>query len=92
MAQITVGQSAANAARDSLVYELARIVNQLATAVNELKADFNAHTHRADGAQAGAYNTSKPQSDVQTIVPVTATVVAAADADTLTFRESGAPT
>ncbi|MBT9138642.1 MAG: hypothetical protein DDT31_01211 [Syntrophomonadaceae bacterium] len=28
--------------------------------VNELKAAFNAHTHRADGAQPGAYNVSRP--------------------------------
>lgn len=91
MAEKTVTQSAANAAEGSAVYELARIVNQLQAVVAELKADFNAHTHRADGAQAGAYNTSTPQSDAQTVAPVTASSVAAADADTIKFRETGVP-
>lgn len=39
MAVKTVTQSAANADKDSLVYELARIVNQLQAAVMELDAD-----------------------------------------------------
>jgi hypothetical protein len=44
--------------------------------LDALSAAFNAHTHRGDGAQAGAYNTSKPQSNAQTVAPVTASSVA----------------
>jgi hypothetical protein len=86
-----VTQSAANAVKGSAVYELARIVNQLQAAVAELKADFNAHTHRADGAQAAAYNTSTPQSDAQTLAPVTASQITATTPDTIEFNETGAP-
>lgn len=41
MAEISVAPSTANAAKDSLVWELAALVNDLAAAVNEIKADFN---------------------------------------------------
>lgn len=62
------------------VNALESAVSALTTLANEIKADFNVHTHRADGAQAGTYNTSKPQSDAQTLTPVTAVTVDAADA------------
>jgi hypothetical protein len=39
MPEIAVTQSAANADKDSLVYELARIVNQISAAIVELDAD-----------------------------------------------------
>lgn len=91
MAEKKVPQSAANAAKGTLVYELARIVNQLQAAVEELKTDFNAHTHRGDGAQAGAYNTSRPQSDAETIAQVTASSVDAVTPDTIAFNETGTP-
>ena len=67
--------------RGNITAELALIkadLTALAALANELKTDFNAHTHRGDGAQAGAYNTSLPQSDTQTVTPVTASTVAAA--------------
>jgi hypothetical protein len=91
MAEKKVAQSAANAAKGSLVYELARIVNQLQAAVEELKTDFNAHTHRGDGAQAGAYNTSGPQSDAATVAAVTAVSITATTPDTISFNETGSP-
>lgn len=91
MAVKQVGQNSNNVEKGSFLYELARIVNQLQVAVEELKTDFNLHTHRADGAQAGAYNTSKPQSDTQTVVPVTAVAVAATTPDSISFRDTGAP-
>ncbi len=62
-----------------MLQDLADDLNDLKTMVNEIKADFNTHTHRADGAQAGAYNTSKPQSDTETLAPVTAVSVTTAD-------------
>jgi hypothetical protein len=43
--------------------------------LDALATSFNAHTHRGDGAQAGLYNTSKPQSDAQTVTPVTVSSV-----------------
>ena len=46
------------------------------TELEALRAAFNLHTHKGDGGQAGVYNVSKPQSDTQTITPVTALVVA----------------
>lgn len=39
MAEVTVSQSVANAGKDSLAYELARIINQIAAAIVELDAD-----------------------------------------------------
>lgn len=46
---------------------LHEILSDLLTQVNDLTDKFNVHTHAADGAQAGAYNSSKPQSDAETI-------------------------
>lgn len=46
--------------------------NKLRADLNNLISKFNTHTHRADGAQTGQYNTSRPQSDAQTVTPVTA--------------------
>ena len=37
-----------------------------------LKATFDNHTHNADGAQVGAYYTSKPRSDAETVSAGTA--------------------
>jgi hypothetical protein len=46
------------------------------TELEALRAAFNLHTHKGDGSQGGVYNVSMPQSDTQTITPVTALVVA----------------
>lgn len=64
MAEITVAQSAANAAEGSAVYELARIVNQLQAVVAELKADYNAHKH---GASADGPTLLVAAADADTI-------------------------
>lgn len=63
----------------ALANDLKAKYNAAVTLINELKADFNVHTHRGDGAQAGLYNTSLPQSDAQTVAPVTAVSVSTAD-------------
>lgn len=58
------------------------LINQVQTIEDKLNAlitAFNAHTHRGDGAQVGQYNTSKPQSDTQTVTPVTASSVTSLD-------------
>ena len=57
--------------------------NKLQADVVALIANFNAHTHRYDPTQTAARNTSKPQSDAQTDLPVTPLVNPAATADTL---------
>jgi hypothetical protein len=49
----------------------------LATAQNVLIAAFNIHTHAADGSEAGAYNTSKPQTDAEDISQGTPVAAAA---------------
>lgn len=67
-----------------LVNDLRTNFNAAVTLMNEMKADFNTHTHRGDGAQAGQYNTSRAQTDAQTIVPVTTSTVVAADAAVVT--------
>lgn len=93
MAVTKVAQSTANAGKDSLAYELARIVNQLQAAVAELKADFNAHTHKYDPTLATATQyTSLPDSTASTSgAPTAAVTIAATTPDTITFRETGAP-
>ncbi len=60
----------------NLINEIRRELNIVTTLANEIGIDFNAHTHRADGAQAGQYNTSLAQSDVQTVAPLTASPIA----------------
>lgn len=66
----------------ALTNDLKAKYNAAVTLINELKADFNIHTHRADGAQAGQYNTSLPQSDAQTVTPVTAVSITATNSST----------
>lgn len=93
MAEITVAQSTANAGKDSLVYELARIVNQLQAAVAELKTDFNNHNHAYDDGAVTEY-TSLPNNattNAPTVAATTAVLIAATTPDTITFRETGAP-
>lgn len=63
-------------------WENQELIDQVASVENKLNAlidAFNAHTHRSDGAQAVAYNTSTPQSDAQTLAPVTASSVTVLD-------------
>lgn len=71
---VTVGHGDMKAQMDRILADL----NALTLLANELKSKFNVHTHRGDGAQAGQYNVSMPQSDAQTIVPVTASSAASA--------------
>ena len=53
------------------------VLSNLATAQNAMIAAFNTHTHGADGSEAGAYNTSQPQSDAEDIAQTTAVSVTA---------------
>lgn len=82
MAEKKVPQSAANATKGSALYELARIVNQLQAAVEELKTDFNAHTHTENTAATYTQNATTSGPSV---------TVAATTPDTIAFNETGAP-
>ncbi len=53
------------------------VLEALITQVEDMSSKFNTHTHAADGAQAGAYNTSQPQSDTETVAQGTAVSVTA---------------
>lgn len=44
------------------LYEL---LEAMITQMADVADKFNNHTHAADGAEAGAYNTSRPQSDTE---------------------------
>jgi hypothetical protein len=79
----TVTQEFAN---KSEVEELRLSLNKVIDLLDDIKAKFDAHTHRGDGAQAGAYNTSPPQSDAQTVAPVTASAIATVDAYKVNVR------
>jgi len=46
-----------------ILEELANIKNDL----DEIKTQFDAHTHNADGGQAGSYFTSPPRTDAATV-------------------------
>ncbi len=54
---------------------LHEILEAVVDQIDSLTDEFNAHTHRADGAQGGAYNSSMPQSDTETVSPVTPSTV-----------------
>lgn len=45
--------------------------NTVVTNLNGLANKYNAHTHKADGNQGSTYNTSKAQSDEETIAQQT---------------------
>ena len=51
-------------------------LDALTTAFNALVTLYNAHTHGADGSEAGAYFTSKPQTDTETVSQVAETASA----------------
>jgi len=65
---------------DRLVYDIIKLRNS----VDALVTSYNNHTHRGDGAQSGQYNTSKPQSDTQTISQSTAVSLSAPSTVTTT--------
>lgn len=72
----------AAAGRGNLTAQLALVkadLDALTALVNDLKAKFNAHKHRGDGAQAGQYTTSTPVSDAATVAGGAALTVAVAD-------------
>lgn len=54
------------------LYEL---LSALVTQVEDTRAKYNAHTHAADGSEAGAYNTSRPQSDTEDLTQTTASSI-----------------
>lgn len=57
MAVVTVSQSAANAAKDSLIYELTVIVNALAADINTLTAKLDADAGVTDTDYAATLGT-----------------------------------
>jgi len=65
---------------DELIVDHAAFI----TLTSELKSDFDAHTHNADGAQAGSYFTSIPKTDAATVSAGTTRSIAAAVIPTLT--------
>ena len=65
---------------DELIIDHAAFI----TLTSELKSDFDAHTHNADGSQAGAYFTSIPKTDAATVSAGTTRSIAAADVAALT--------
>lgn len=79
----------------NVVAELQRlrnVVDSLVTVSNANMVLINSHTHACNGAQAGAYNCSKMQSETQTapLVPGTAVVadVAAPAAPAIALTQS----
>jgi hypothetical protein len=84
MAVKTVTESGNNvSAQDSnLLYQLARIVNQLQAAVEELKTDFNAHTHTENTAASYTQNATTSGPSV---------TVAATTPDSISFSSIGTP-
>lgn len=70
---------------------IAALVNELRddhatfkTVVDDLKTAFNAHTHNADGGQAGSYFTSPPRTDAATVTLGTASEVTSSTPAALT--------
>lgn len=61
----------ASVVEPKLLTFLQAVVDELA----DVRAKFDAHTHQADGAQASTYNTSRPQSDTETVAQVTASTI-----------------
>ena len=55
-----------------------QMLNEVQAWIAEVDADFEAHTHNADGAQAGSYFTSPPRTDAATVTAGTARTIAAA--------------
>jgi len=55
-----------------------QMLNEIVDWITEIDADFEAHTHNADGAQAGSYFTSPPRTDAATVTLGTARTIAAA--------------
>ena len=45
---------------------------ELVAVLDDHKAQFDAHTHNGDGAQAGSYYTSPPRTNVATVTAGTA--------------------
>lgn len=68
--------------QNPILKELQQKIEDIATLVNEIKADFNAHTHNADGGQAGSYFTSPPRSDEATVTEGTPLEVTSPDITT----------
>lgn len=62
----------------AMVEEMMEMINELADSVADIKTIFDAHTHNADGSEAGAYFTSPPRSDAADVTAGTASTVAAA--------------
>lgn len=61
-----------------LVQELMEMVNELAVSITDIKTIFDAHTHNADGSEAGSYYTSPPRSDAADVTAGSASTVASA--------------
>ena len=46
-----------------MLEEIWEVQNEIIDALTDIKTQFEAHTHGADGAEAGAYFTSIPKTD-----------------------------
>lgn len=76
-----VDANAVASGRGNLTDQLALIkadLDALTALANDLKAKFDAHTHNADGAQAGAYYTSPPRTNTATVTAGTTGVTSVA--------------
>lgn len=63
-----------------LLHELWEIVNEVLVMLTEIKTDFEAHTHNADGSEAGSYFTSPPRTDTADVTAGTASTFGAVPA------------
>jgi len=61
-----------------MVEELWETVNEIINFLNEVKTDFEAHTHNADGSESGSYYTSTPRTDAATVDLGTARTISTA--------------
>jgi len=58
-----------------LVRKILEELGNIKTDLDEIKAQFDSHTHNADGSQAGSYFTSPPRTDAATVTAGTARTI-----------------
>ena len=61
-----------------LVQELMEMINELSVSIANVKTMYDAHTHNADGSEAGSYFTSPPRTDAADVTAGSASALAAA--------------
>lgn len=69
----TIRDTHTRKAMQAIIDALRADINEIATDLADHKTIFDAHTHNADGAQAGSYYTSPPRSNTATVSAGSAT-------------------